>query len=179
MPRLEPGRTLLLDKVQQRLPSSGQMMSAMMSEILDRPSVVLVQRSHFGGCVPEDRCLPGSAGRCFNWSVGIYEKGSSPRPFHATILVIGNPEVESPPRSHSQRCGGRSEGITWQKIVATQSDSHLAGAAPPTPTHTRRGSLVEEWSVARSPSRGTSPEGVLSPQVSPSIGHVRPLLASR
>jgi putative ATP-dependent endonuclease of the OLD family len=138
---------VLLDKYSNVFAGSGQMMSAMVSEILDRRPSSTVQRPHASTASQKIAVLL-VLGALLQLVRQVLREG--PLPEHSTpILVIENPEVNLHPITLAT-VWRTIEGITWQKIVATHSDGILADA-PLTSLRrlTRRDGVVEEWAVAQ------------------------------
>ncbi len=138
---------VLLNKYSEVFAGSGQMMSAVVSEILDRGPSSTAERSHASTASQKIAVLL-VLGALLQLVRQVLREG--PLPDHATpILVIENPEVNLHPITLAT-VWRTIEGITWQKILATHSDVVLADA-PLTSLRrlTRRGGVVEEWAVAQ------------------------------
>ena len=138
---------VLLNKYSKVFAGSGQMMSAVVSEILDRRPSSKAERSHASTASQKIAVLL-VLGALLQLVRQVLREG--PLPDHATpILVIENPEVNLHPITLAT-VWRTIEGITWQKILATHSDVVLADA-PLTSLRrlTRRGGVVEEWAVAQ------------------------------
>jgi putative ATP-dependent endonuclease of OLD family len=138
---------VLLSKYSNVFAGSGQTMSAMVSEILDRRPSSTAHRSHASTASQKIAVLL-VLGALLQLVRQVLREG--PLPDHATpILVIENPEVNLHPITLAT-VWRTIEGIAWQKIVATHSDGILADA-PLTSLRrlTRRDGVVEEWAVAQ------------------------------
>jgi putative ATP-dependent endonuclease of OLD family len=138
---------VLLDKYSNVFAGSGQMMSSMVSEILDRRPSSTAERSHASTASQKIAVLL-VLGALLQLVRQVLREG--PLPDHATpILVIENPEVNLHPITLAT-VWRTIEGITWQKIVATHSEVVLADA-PLTSLRrlTRRDGVVKEWEVAQ------------------------------
>jgi putative ATP-dependent endonuclease of OLD family len=138
---------VLLRKYEHVFAGSGQMMSAMVSEILDRRPASPTDWISRPSTPSQKIAVLLVLGALLQLVRQVLSQG--PLPAYATpILVIENPEVNLHPITLAS-VWRTIEGITWQKIVATHSDTVIADAPLTTLRRlTRREGVIDEWAVA-------------------------------